>query len=185
MGDAVDMGAVYSGRFQSAWSVARRRSCAAPQRVDILINTSLSNIHPADWILWRGVAAVALNDKLESAGYMTRIVVGNGGETSAVGGESERRPNSIRITIKDYDAPLNVSAMAAALLPGFMRSLIIRWVARHADHPITRGVKKVGDPIQEPGEFMVSHETHDRASAIAWVNRAIAQIESGLAQEAA
>lgn len=179
-GDTVHMGDVYAGRFQTAWTCAQRRETIGQQRVDICANMICSGGDNADVLLWRGVAAVALADKLALAGFMVRIVVGFGGEIAA---NSEQC--SCRITIKDHAAPLDVSTASAVLLPGFFRALGHAWACGHSVANADSGSMSVRTCKLDDGEIFLSHEVRSEASALAWVNAQIAKLDGSTSEQAA
>jgi hypothetical protein len=173
LGDAVDMGAIYAGRFQSAWTVARRREVTAAKPVTICANMICSASVSADVLLWRGVAAIALCDKLTNAGFTVRIVVGFGGQHICAG-----EAISCRITVKDFDMPLDVTSTSAVLLPGFFRALGHAWgVAQLAGDGKGSASLSVKQCVTEDGDVFLSHEVYDRDSALAWVNKQIAKLD--------
>jgi len=174
-GDTLDMGAVYRGRFDVAWSRAVRRPSYAPQQVDIVANMVCAAFENNSVLQWRGVAAIALADKLEAAGYMVRIVVAFGGKMRS----DKAEKMSCRVTVKDYDKPLDICTTASVTLPGFFRSLGFSWILRHADSSVYMGISAGnGEGNFEPGELVVSHNVRDRDSALAFVNRHIAKFNT-------
>jgi hypothetical protein len=172
MGDSVDVGAVYAGRFQTAWTRATRRDIRAPQRLDILANMLCSGGEDPSVLMWRGIAAAALADKLETAGYMVRIVVGFGGTA-----ESGERV-SCRITVKDHGKPLDVASTSAVLLPGFFRALGHAWIVAHATQNVDNGSITVQQGNTEESEVLLTHNVRNKATALAWVNAQIERLNS-------
>lgn len=164
LGDVVDLGAVYAGRLDAAWTRARRQTSIAPQRIEICANMLCSGGDDSDVLFWRGAAAVALADKMDAAGYMTRIVVGFGGQTTL---GDERL--SCRIIVKDHGAPLDIATASAVLLPGFFRAIGHGWTAGHCLKAGSSASMTVEQCQVEPGELFLSHTVRDRATAEAWL----------------
>lgn len=172
-GDSLDMGAVYRGRLDIAWTRATRRPCYAPQKIDLVVNCSCSGSYDSTVVQWRGVAAVALADRLEASGFMVRIVVGFGGPMLP---DNEER--SCRVTVKDYDKPLDICTAATITLPGFYRGLGLSWAVRHAKGYVNSSIGIPKSCIIDDGEIAISHETCDRRTALAFVNAQIAKLNA-------
>lgn len=169
MGDTLDIHAVYTGQLATAWNVARRQNVTGPQRVDLLANMICSGSDNADVLFWRGAACVALSDALETAGYMVRLVVGFGG--SAL---SHSKTVSCRITVKEYDRPMDMATAATVTLPGFFRGLGHAWIAGHDTYKRTGVGIGVGECQREDGEIFLSHEVRNEQTAMHWL---LAQID--------
>jgi hypothetical protein len=175
LGDTLDISAVYAGRHNMAWSRAKRQYGVAQQRVEILSNMICYGGEDSAVLFNRGAAAVALSDILESRGYITRIVVGFAGPLHGV---------SCRITVKDYDKPLDISTASAILLPGFFRAIGHSWVCGHDRNMRYSCGIDVGECQQEPGEILLSHEVRSIQSAEAWVKSSVAAINTRFESEA-
>lgn len=172
MGDHLDIGAVYAGRFDTAWTTAKRKTTYGPQRIDICANMICSGGDDEKVLFWRGAAAVALADKLENAGYMVRIIVGFGdvfGKTGNV---------SCRITVKEHGLPLDVATASAVIIPGFFRSIGHQWIAGHTKGKASWGGISVGRCLPEDGEVYLSHEINSPSSAKARVEQLIRDIDA-------
>lgn len=167
-GDHLNIGDVYAGRFQTAWTRATRRSSQGPQRVDIVANMICQGDENADVLFWRGAAAVALSDKLEAAGYMVRMVVGFGDIGDDI---------SCRVTVKNYDMPLDLLTASSIIMPGFFRAIGHRWIAAHATYKRHGIGISVGKCRYEKDEVYLSHEIRDEASAKATVEKTIRAID--------
>lgn len=175
-GDALDMGAVYRGRLDIAWTRATRRASYGPQKIDLLANMICSGVADSSVLQWRGAAAIALADKLEAAGYMVRIVVGFGGET-----EVGHQTVSCRICVKDYDKPLDIATAAAVTLPGFFRALGHCWTVRHAASFARNGSMSVRQCQIEQDEIVLSHNVRDERTALAFVDAEIEKLNAAAA----
>ena len=170
MGDHLDIGSVYAGRIGTAWTSARRKTAKAPQRVDILVNVGVAAMQRADVVFWRGACAVALADKLSQAGYMVRIAVTYVAETTS------KESVNIRVTVKDYDKPLDMATTATVLLPGFFRSLILAWTAGHAACKVVKPLAYHREIMPADGELLVDLAVRDESSARQWLARSINRI---------
>jgi hypothetical protein len=175
-GDHLDISAVYAGRFQTAWSVARRQAGQGPKRVDIVANMLCAGGDSAETLFWRGAAAVALCDKLESAGYMVRLIVGFGSSQDKV---------SCRIVVKRHDMPMDLATASSVIVPGFFRSIGHQWIAAHDPDRASMSGIHVGTCKMEPGEIYLSHEIKNETTARTRVEALIKQVDAGEIGEAA
>lgn len=177
MGDNLDIHAVYAGRLDVAWRVAKRTTSQGPQRIDICANMVCSGFEHADILFWRGAAAAVLTDLLESAGYMVRLVVGFGG---SMNGEK----TSCRIIVKDHGQPFDITSCSATIMPGFFRALGHAWISSHCKGRMSEGGISVGQGNIEPNEILISHSVRDHGTALAFVNETIAKINAGKSEAA-
>jgi len=173
-GDTLDIHRVYAGQLDTAWSRAQRRATRAPIRVSICVNNAGLSDVPAHELIWRGVCAVALSDKLESAGYSTRLVVGKGGVTC---GHGEKI--SCRIMVKDFNQPLNISTATAVMLPGFMRCLLLAWTATHARHQVSSGISRSHECNRDAGEIYIGMAVKCEATSRAMIEQVIRKLNAG------
>jgi len=172
MGDDVDMQAIYRGDLDRAWTVARRTRVTGPQQITILANMVCSGVDDADTLFWRGVAAVALADRLESAGYNIRLVVGFGGEND------DGIKTSCRITVKDFGMPLDISSVTSVIMPGFFRAIGHGWLAGHQKGRWCGGGIAVKQCIADKGEIVLSHAVNSRDSAVKWAKETIESLNN-------
>jgi hypothetical protein len=175
-GDSLDMVQVYAGRLDIAWTTPRRKTVYAPQKVEILANMICSGADHPDVLFWRGAAAAVLADVLETAGYMVRLVVGFGGSAYPSKGTEKV---SCRITVKEHGCPLDVTSTSAVIMPGFFRALGHGWIAGHCEGHITSPGISVGQCEIDTGEILLSHKVFDHATALAFINDTIADLNSG------
>jgi hypothetical protein len=178
MGDSLDIHAVYAGRFETAWTVARRTNTRGPQRIDIVANMICYGHEHADVLFWRGAAAAVLADLLETAGYMVRLVVN-------FGGRAEDVQTSCRITVKDHGMPFDVTSISAVILPGFFRALGHAWLVNHAPHARYGMGISVSQGRVEAGEVLLSHKVRDHGTAVAAINEIIKRLNDGTLATAA
>ena len=182
-GDTLDIHAVYRGHIDRAWTRAARRAVVAQQHISVCVNACCHGGEPDSVLLWRGTAAIALADRLTESGYAVRLFVGNGSSTTRTAGKGEKV--RLRIMVKDFDSPLNLGAMTAAMLPGFMRSLMLAWKLVHASAVLTRGIAAADGESNDPGEIYFTHGVRDQGSAKARVEKAIAELSAAEALPAA
>lgn len=173
-GDELNMAHVYQGRLDTAWTTTRRQVTRGPQKIDLCVNMICSGAEDADVLFWRGAAAAVLADLLETSGYMVRLVVG-------FGGQHDTGRVSCRITVKDYGMPLDISATSATILPGFFRALGHAWVPATSTKRVNNPGMYVKEVDYEAGELKLSHNVRDRNSAIAFVNKTIADLNQQVA----
>ena len=172
MGDHLNIGDVYAGRFATAWTRATRQTGFGPQRGDLVANMITAGSQSPDVLFWRGAAAVALCDKLEAAGYMVRLIVGFGGK--GMGADKV----SCRITVKNHDMPLDLSTASSVMLPGFFRAIGHQWIAAHAPRRSDCVGISVKNCDTEAGEIFLSHEVSNEAGARARVEQVIHQLDA-------
>lgn len=184
LGDNVDIAAVYSGHHMTAWTRAKRRHMISPQRVEFVVDLSTPWFEQAESMFWKGAAAVAASDMLESSGYITRIVVARGGPVYArdkVEHRAIHQPDcyrSTRIIAKDYGQALDPSTTGAVLIPGFARALMGAWDRLTAPVPTKWGSFVVGPPALDEGEYVVRSSVHNEDSARRWIAEVVGEINS-------
>lgn len=173
-GDSLDIHAVYAGRLDIAWRVAKRRSTIGPQKIEVAANMLCAGAEHSDVLFWRGAAATVLADMLEAAGFSVRLVIIFGGVNSTTGTEV-----SCRITVKDHGAPLDISTTAVVTMPGFFRALGHAWIASHMPGRQSDSGISVRQGITEPSEILVSHNVRDHGTASAFLEATVAKLNSG------
>lgn len=178
LGDSLDIAAVYSGHHMTAWSKARRRHIIAPQHVDFVVQLCTPWTEPAEWMFWKGAAAVAMSDMLEMSGYVTRIVVARGGPASDKGPFNAVYHTSTRIIAKDYGQPIDPSTTGAVLVPGFTRALIGAWDRLLCPFFMPKECFYAGRAIVDEGEYEVNMNIHDKETALAWMAETLTKINS-------
>lgn len=73
-GDELDMQRVWQGELDQAWTHAKRMHAPTAQRVIVGVFLGCLANEGSDVVAWRGVAALALAQALETAGYSVRVV---------------------------------------------------------------------------------------------------------------
>lgn len=179
-GDFVDMDRVRAGQLDTAWRGVRKVTCQPP-RVLILADTGANCGVEAEAMAWRGVAALALADALNAAGYQVAVVQGNKIATWA--------DNSYRLlmtsVVKPFRAPLSILDLASAIvLPATFRSIGINAAWYLADKDLTSGCgthKELdADDATDMGQnvtIVLSSEISTAKTAKEWVEKQIKNIE--------
>ena len=114
-GDEIDHDRLRSGDVESMWRGTRRKKRAklAPAITVGVAWGGNANI-TSEGMFWTGAVAIAMADLLEDAGYRVSLVAADGGT-----GTDPLTHKSIRtltvVCAKDFDEPLNPSAMAALM----------------------------------------------------------------------
>jgi hypothetical protein len=122
-GDSIDMGRVWAGQIDRAWTRCSRAVVATTKYIEIVVNIAVNCNIAAEVVFWRGAAALTLADMLVGAGYAVRITGANAVTEAWVTGKTR---NSLQlITVKDYQNPLDISNLASVVcLGGFLRSVL-------------------------------------------------------------
>lgn len=170
-GDSLDIGDVYAGRLATAWRIPKRRNAIGPSQYTITANMLASGGDNASVLFWRGAAAIALADLLETSGYATRLIVGFGGDCSG-------KRVSCRITVKEYDKPLDLATASAVLMPGFFRALGHGWTAGHHPKKISTPSMSVEQCIVEDEDLFLSHDVVDLPTAQNWLMNQVERINA-------
>lgn len=116
-GDELDIHKVNSGDNSTAWRRRSPRARIGVKNIRLLVNLSQSCGVGASKSKWVGIAALAIADGLEIAGYNVAIdaVMGSRGVTN-------KESCAFVVPIKPYDAPLDITGLSAATcFPGFWR----------------------------------------------------------------
>ena len=110
VGDVLSLDRLYGGNVDRCWRTTHRANCGAPPRLQIIMQGALYS-GDLDDLFWRGVPAAALCDAATSAGYQVAVDT-----VRAVANYTQGRATYIGVTrVKNYDAPLNLSVMMAAI----------------------------------------------------------------------
>jgi hypothetical protein len=171
-GDHLDIHAVYAGKLETAWTVARRQVTRGPQRIDLVANMICTGAEHSDVLFWRGAAAAVLADLLGAAGYMVRLIVN-------FGGKMDGEKVSCRVVVKDHGMPFDVTSVSSVILPGFFRALGHAWIASHCKQRMSPSGISVGQGNVNDGEILLSHNVRDHGTALAFVNDTIEKLNNG------
>lgn len=114
-GDEVDNDRLRSG--MDFWRSTHRPTVRGPRVVTVMADASTSAAVPADQILWRGAAALALTDVLEKAGYRVDLWVYKNCKQLYLNGSN----GFLAVRLKGPDKPFNLAALAAGASGWFYR----------------------------------------------------------------
>lgn len=186
MGDSLSLDRMYSGAVDSMFRTTTRAARVGPVRVRIVATFGGGSSLRADEMFFRGAAATALAEVLCAAGYAVEIV----GAIKAIGSfrKSDMR---LAVTAKAYEAPLSLTAIAAALahISAFRRigfAAIIRACGTEkcnshlGKQDKSATVEELIGPLT-PGErvLFVPGSVTSAPHANTWVARAVAALERG------
>ncbi|HEX7646342.1 MAG TPA: hypothetical protein VF450_02905 [Noviherbaspirillum sp.] len=186
-GDFVDMDRVRAGQLDTAWRGVRKVTCQPP-RVLILADTGANFLVEAEAMAWRGVAALALADALNAAGYQVGIVQGHKLKIYADGNYRLL----ITTVVKPFRAPLSVLDLASAIvLPATFRSIGLGASWYLADKDLSGGCGCHVDmgTVDAPDmgqnlTVVLDSNICDAATARTWVEQQIQTIEGAHRQAA-
>lgn len=180
-GDELDRDRLYAGA--SPWRATMRESRHGPQFVQVVTDVCTGACVDHKDILWRGAAAVALTDILESAGYRVELVAAKY-VTHAY--DDNRRGLAAAVTLKRPGDPLDIATLAAAVSGWAYRSV---WFAAYPfcqPNNINGGLGNVqplaealpaliGEPAANCSRI-VCHGVFSAAAAITWLRSALASV---------
>jgi hypothetical protein len=177
-GDSLDMGRVWNGELDRAWSRARRMSSVGPRRIELRVVNICTGGESANAVAWRGVAALALSDALEGAGYSVAIV------SEARGKDCNGDKHDVDVTIKNTGEQTSVHDLASVLCSTmFFRAGYHLHVVKASAKPV--GHYSVGVEYSRCGQTKtagfdytgtVTSEVNDKKTAAAWVATHLAAI---------
>ena len=180
-GDELDRDRLYAGA--SPWRATMRESRHGPQFVQVVTDVCTGcNVEHND-ILWRGAAAVALTDILESAGYRVELVAA---KYVTCAYDDTRRGLAAAVTLKRPGDPLDIATLAAAVSGWAYRTV---WFAAYPycqPHSINGGLGTVqplaaalpaliGEPAPNCSRI-VCHGVFSAAAALRWLRDALASV---------
>lgn len=186
-GDELDMQRVWQGDLDRAWSRAKRTHTTAASRVFIGICAGLSYGTKSDAVAWRGVAALALCDALESNGYVVRVVVFNRSAYSFEHNESSRdAKHDMDVTIKGDGEQLDLHKAASLVASTLLaRGIMYQHCAHYAPHKLSSGWAYCEDEQRLPTDVagfdlscIVPTSVNDEQSAQAWLTNQSARIDT-------
>lgn len=123
-GDEIDQQKVWGGNLETAWRRVRRESTRGPQRIRVAVPIIASAGVRSEAMAWRGVAGVALADRLSAAGHSVEIVAISKGNLIAVG-----NPRSlVTVIVKPYEQPVDIASLANVVASSlFFRAAVHCW----------------------------------------------------------
>lgn len=190
-GDELDMQAVYRGDLSRAWTRTRRMSRVHQRNVNIICAVGDHANISAETLFWRGAAALRLAVALDAAGFNVGIYAGESGRQPG-GFNGKKAEYAQFVEIKASDMPLDLSRLAAlTCMSGYFRTSFFAGIAVAANevgdtvdqsfgwpnHEI------LGDCAEQIGLVgcIVQPAINDEASATAWVDAMLVQVQEPLA----
>lgn len=136
-GDSCDMGRVWAGDLDRAWTRCARESVRAPAPITVAVQMGCPSSADADSMAWRALSALTIADSLQAAGYAVQVL----GYWLSDYWQRHDEPAALcdtRITIKPFTAPLDVASAVATLAhPASIRgAFYAAWVRAAAEHGI-------------------------------------------------
>lgn len=188
-GDELCMSRVWQGDLDNAWTRAQRVHTINASRVLISVYCGASAYVDSETIAWRGVAAVALADALEAAGYTVAIRVIE--RSTLINRNGEKI--DVNVTIKPEGTPLDVHRVANVIAsPMFFRGVILAHEIVYSPTKISPGVsypdaaRATDEPM--PGfDFtcLVSTDVSNAGAASVWVGEQVKKLDVLNGEEAA
>lgn len=121
-GDEVSYERLYEGN--PYWRQYVKEMTEGSGSVVIAVGVGASYKTPWEELRWKGIAAVALTDTLEKAGYRVELV----GAYAGLCYKKNNAPMSISFKVKETNAPVDVDSMATAVSTFFFRSTLIQLI---------------------------------------------------------
>ena len=117
---------------QSFWRRCHREIATGIQHIIIKVNLSVPYwVSPND-VFWPMAAAAVVADQLEEAGYAVRIIGADAADrvyAEPLSGDVCTIGCALSMIVKDYDSPLDISALTAALAGWVRRTVVFRYMA--------------------------------------------------------
>lgn len=183
-GDQIDMGRVYAGELDTAWSRVARRSVVSPYRVIIVLDTIASACVDADAMFWRNAAAVALSDHLSAAGYAVKVIAAFEGQ-SILNGRGQSARVSMQVIIKEYNQPWDLNNAAMVAMPGFFRGIGHLWYYNNGKDSLSSSGMRVNDVTKvdiedhdAPHVFIPPRSVSNMQGAEAWIKSTVDELNN-------
>jgi hypothetical protein len=180
-GCTVDMQRVYGGQLDRAFQRTRRQSSRAPKVVRLVVALNAHSGTDARNFAWRGVAALALAQRLTSAGYGVEIVGTMHGANVYANGSAKNL--AVTVTVKPASAPVDLSTLSAVVtLLGFFRHVGLSLFA-HGKSKVSPGfgylVLPENAPVAlKPGDVTGFERSTDRSTTIEFIMAKLAEIQA-------
>lgn len=116
-GDEIDYDRLRSG--QDFWRTTQRQNTHGPATITILVDICANGGMTAEALGWRGAAAVALTDILESAGYRVALWAIDTTERA----HTDQTGRMVACQLKDYSDPMDRSTLVNSTSAWFFRSV--------------------------------------------------------------
>lgn len=186
-GDEYDIHTAWRGQLDRAWTRRVRRTTLAPKRITILSMVAGACVQNEDQFFWRGGAATRLADALSAAGHAVQIVVAC--VSGRVVGET---PMAYSFTLKPFEQPMDVSAVAAVLCQvGFHRYEFFKAMASLEGcesrfgwnvKAELLGIARVVAEDYGRDAYVLPYDVDTEDKAAKWVNSTLDQIEGADAE---
>lgn len=181
-GDEVDMQRVWTGHLETAWTRAKRMATPNVARVLIGVFVSSSAATDSDRMAWRGVAALALADALEKAGYSVAIRVISRSTLNCAAPDVRA---DVDVALKREGQPLDLHRAASMIAsPLLFRAAILGHNAQCAPFQVREGLSTSNherasvDASGFDASFIVTRAVESQATAQAWLAKAVQDIEA-------
>ena len=179
-GDSVDMQRVYGGQLDRAFQRTTRQPGRAPRVVRLVVLLNANHKANALAVAWRGVAALALAQRLIGAGYGVEIVGAMCSTDSFPA--SQNKGMFLTVKLKAANAPVDVSTLSGVVtVMGFSRFIgygcYLHSVDRAAPHMGYQKAPQYHGLIQ-PGEVAGFEVCESRDTAITFITETLAAIEA-------
>lgn len=124
-GDVVDMQRVYNGQLDRAWQTTQRfRSTnAGSNNVIIAMHTTTTCNTDADDVFWRTAVAVSLGQTLAASGRNVQLDMIEANGNNAFQPPYPYEAWMMKMTLKEFEQPLDMSHIALCSSVGFYRSV--------------------------------------------------------------
>lgn len=159
-------------RKSDGWSDMVREQRDA-KTVTVAVNVTVNSNRTPEQLLWRGAAAAAIVDILESRGTATNLIV----YTCTDNPSDADYKVEMRTTVKSSDQPLDISAVATACAEiGFFRLVMIN----NQCHATTYGARAscgratiLSQAEKSKYAYVIDGDVFDRASAVESARRVL------------
>jgi len=184
-GDELDLARVWDGELDTAWTMARRTPVPKASRVLVVVRVNAMAFIKADVLAWRGVAALALADRLEAAGYVVRIAARRLADIRYVN-RAYKGTHTVDVTVRKEGEPLDIHRAASLIAsPLLFRGIMLPMTAFEAPARVSPSFSVTssdGDDVEAPPGFdlvfVATDRVSDADSASAFVRHAVARLEA-------
>lgn len=177
-GDSVDMAAVWSGNFDTAFTRTKRRSVDAPQNVTIAVPLGAPWVVLSDELFWRGAACIKLADTLTEAGFNVRIVAYRSSSKSYKSGSGLYQ----EIEIKHHDTPMDIDALASCLsMAAFFRHVLFKCQLVEPDTAADKlgvSVSPAELGLERDETFTDPSDVDSSKAAVAWIQQQLNRVNN-------
>lgn len=183
-GDELDMSRVWNGDLENAWTRATRQASQGASRVLVQVFVGAPSSTKSEQVAWRGVAALALADALEQAGYTVNVEAMRRANLACSGNTAR---HDISVTVKADGEPLDLHRAASLIASTLLfRGVMLEHAARNAPMQINSTISQTtydrakADTGRHGYDFacLATDGVKDAASATAWVKAQIAALDA-------